>query len=647
MTLYFHKKKVSQRSTSECKKTHVTVRATVFTKCKDNLENGRRLENISWRLWYRSCHPPSSLLDDDDDNYDEEGLDDEEDDTLPELIAPSKASKRNTLVSEAVSVEREESPKLLPLNYEPSASLSSRSQPAAVDQASPPSLTLSNLQQNPLENDTSINALPNKKRSPRTQALRKLHKKHSTVTPASFTRVLDMDYRKPIWTSKKESPSPSPSNDKPQENPSTTSPVYPTPTEEQKDSADCIEHTSPHQRQRTTSSSAPGPYRAPVHLDDEEQQLFIPSSSTHGVSELLMPDDIIPWPIAPQTSCTLVSHAQSSESAQKEKEEKSQTQVERPRFFISSSQVSENSLVATPSSCSAVSMTRDRVPHTQPPSAQELSASVSLNQSLEQMSPIQSENRLARLADSLDMQRCPARAPLRRPSEPEAIARALSDDSDATFDDEDEYISSGYSSASYSDEEFDSDEETELSCYGESWSYSPSPLFRKVTLRNQTENPLMRQEEPSSRAPPSFWPPRYHPMMTMNNRQSLLSAALDNRKRSCRMPQSLSGISRSGSSHGQVVPEECNGLSHSVKQTLLWDQCMPFNTRMDPSNQGASGVVLLKRPAGRVNTSPTQQGQEQQHQVAMMAVSQSAPSQEPSTGESSLLSWNQELGAYW
>ncbi|KAH6600680.1 hypothetical protein BASA50_002064 [Batrachochytrium salamandrivorans] len=32
----------------------------VFTKCKDNLENGRRLENISWRLWYRSCHPSPS-----------------------------------------------------------------------------------------------------------------------------------------------------------------------------------------------------------------------------------------------------------------------------------------------------------------------------------------------------------------------------------------------------------------------------------------------------------------------------------------------------------------------------------------------------------------------------------------------------------
>lgn len=27
----------------------------VFTKCADNLENGRRLENLSWRLWYREC----------------------------------------------------------------------------------------------------------------------------------------------------------------------------------------------------------------------------------------------------------------------------------------------------------------------------------------------------------------------------------------------------------------------------------------------------------------------------------------------------------------------------------------------------------------------------------------------------------------
>lgn len=25
----------------------------VFTKCKESLQDGRRLENISWRLWYR------------------------------------------------------------------------------------------------------------------------------------------------------------------------------------------------------------------------------------------------------------------------------------------------------------------------------------------------------------------------------------------------------------------------------------------------------------------------------------------------------------------------------------------------------------------------------------------------------------------
>ncbi|KAF6755375.1 hypothetical protein DFP72DRAFT_1121954 [Ephemerocybe angulata] len=26
---------------------------TLFSKCKESIENGRRLENISWRLWYR------------------------------------------------------------------------------------------------------------------------------------------------------------------------------------------------------------------------------------------------------------------------------------------------------------------------------------------------------------------------------------------------------------------------------------------------------------------------------------------------------------------------------------------------------------------------------------------------------------------
>lgn len=29
----------------------------VFTKCKESLQDGRRLENLSWRLWYRSMNP--------------------------------------------------------------------------------------------------------------------------------------------------------------------------------------------------------------------------------------------------------------------------------------------------------------------------------------------------------------------------------------------------------------------------------------------------------------------------------------------------------------------------------------------------------------------------------------------------------------
>lgn len=34
---------------------------TVFSKCKDNLENGRRLENMSWRLWYRESSLKESI----------------------------------------------------------------------------------------------------------------------------------------------------------------------------------------------------------------------------------------------------------------------------------------------------------------------------------------------------------------------------------------------------------------------------------------------------------------------------------------------------------------------------------------------------------------------------------------------------------
>lgn len=39
---------------------------TVFTKCKESLESGRRLENLSWRLWFREAHilPPDTSLSD-------------------------------------------------------------------------------------------------------------------------------------------------------------------------------------------------------------------------------------------------------------------------------------------------------------------------------------------------------------------------------------------------------------------------------------------------------------------------------------------------------------------------------------------------------------------------------------------------------
>jgi hypothetical protein len=47
----------------------VLIVRLVFTKCAENLENGRRLENFSWRLWYREAHffedlslPPSKPI---------------------------------------------------------------------------------------------------------------------------------------------------------------------------------------------------------------------------------------------------------------------------------------------------------------------------------------------------------------------------------------------------------------------------------------------------------------------------------------------------------------------------------------------------------------------------------------------------------
>ncbi|KAH9841999.1 uncharacterized protein C8Q71DRAFT_700263 [Rhodofomes roseus] len=33
----------------------------LFTKCKESLKDGRRLENISWRLWYRELAAQQTL----------------------------------------------------------------------------------------------------------------------------------------------------------------------------------------------------------------------------------------------------------------------------------------------------------------------------------------------------------------------------------------------------------------------------------------------------------------------------------------------------------------------------------------------------------------------------------------------------------
>jgi hypothetical protein len=36
---------------------------TCFTKCKDNLNDGARLENMSWRLWYRNKRITTTQID--------------------------------------------------------------------------------------------------------------------------------------------------------------------------------------------------------------------------------------------------------------------------------------------------------------------------------------------------------------------------------------------------------------------------------------------------------------------------------------------------------------------------------------------------------------------------------------------------------
>jgi hypothetical protein len=146
-----------------------------------------------------------------------------------------------------------------------------------------------------------------------------------------------------------------------------------------------------------------------------------------------------------------------------------------------------------------------------------------------------------------------------------------------------------------------------------------------------------------------FWPPRFNPMMT-SNRRSLLSAALDKRK--MRHSSSLAVgagtcMSRSGSSchspgvgrSSQSNLDETACLSSSVRQTLLWDRCMPFNTRMDPSATHTSAVALNGKGA------PSRPSEQSQIVPNVQSVPES--SRNELTSGSLTLSWSQELGAYW
>ena len=72
------------------------LQITVFTKCKESLHDGRRLENISWRLWYCKMATSSSAAQPgENDGWNEEAYLDEKmgddvllstrDETLPAL----------------------------------------------------------------------------------------------------------------------------------------------------------------------------------------------------------------------------------------------------------------------------------------------------------------------------------------------------------------------------------------------------------------------------------------------------------------------------------------------------------------------------------------------------------------------------------
>ncbi|GLB45771.1 putative protein of unknown function (DUF3295) [Lyophyllum shimeji] len=65
---------------------------TLFTKCKASLQDGHRLENISWRLWYREMAAERPKAESEKDSWDDSRLFDE------------KASQEFTAVRRSSSV---------------------------------------------------------------------------------------------------------------------------------------------------------------------------------------------------------------------------------------------------------------------------------------------------------------------------------------------------------------------------------------------------------------------------------------------------------------------------------------------------------------------------------------------------------------
>lgn len=584
----------------------------LFTKCKDNLENGRRLENISWRLWYRSCHPsPLSVGDEEDDEY----LEDTETD-LPDLVpsSPPPSSSSHPQASEEGN---------RPLSSTSTASLTASS---SFSSSSPSPLPSNS------ESKKKESIPPRKLRRNGPRGTIATHKAQTVVSPASFTRVLDVDYKKTPWVHPRlqrqlqqqqqqeqheSTQVPSSSEEEPcastVDEPIATLPQMSIPitnavaltngktisTPSASDPDNTTQHTSLSSQEPTLKQSSPG---------------FDATKSTSS---------------SPQTTAMEVETSRIFSSPP--------VKAARPTFFISSSQTSLASLTGT-STPSIALETPVNLPQTVLPfsvsrndehtglsssDARALPVAVidGVDTDEEVIEAMAGGFQTARiLADSLDGQRrsgvVPRQTQLQetgeereRPTGPvvATVAGSWHDSETAeedSYDDDESFYSEDYLSDELSDGETES-------CYGESWSYSPSPLFKKISVTRipsmVTQIPVGRHHQATLVPPSALFPTK---------KRSLLSAALTMATdlgsstsiglvaRRCSQ-HSNAPLSRAGSVGGVCmsrdgVPvvetgpaishpgsQKAQTLTNSLRQTLLWDRSMPFNTTVDPSRRAA------------------------------------------------------------